>query len=393
MNAHLARLALSFLGSENGRKALAWVLALVLAPLLLLVSVIACLASGEAQHNKGTVEVCFYGAELSEKTPAEYREHIREMRQAFSLLDSAVASVNSRAESGGLDPIMVKAVFLALCFGEDAPSRRAAGRFVNCFYTETERIRLVEQEDEDGNRITVEERYTVISPLSLSTACGNLSSLLGREITESDRKNIQHIYTMVAGSMGDVNYDGQYSVSGGHSEDMAGLVLTDGSKTAADLVRYARNAYESGWGYVWGTFGNVLTEEAFAAKLNQYPEGVGNYADFIRANWLGRRTVDCAGLIKSYCWYDEETQTITYAANGMLDLSANQFYYTAAESGPIGTIPEIPGLAVWHDGHIGVYIGGGEVIEAMGTRYGVVKTQLAGRGWTHWLKIPGINYD
>ena len=44
-------------------------------------------------------------------------------------------------------------------------------------------------------------------------------------------------------------------------------------------------------------------------------------------------------------------------------------------------------------GHIGVYIGGGEVIEAMGTRYGVVKTQLAGRGWTHWLKIPGINYD
>ena len=142
MNAHLARLALSVIGSENGRKALAWVLAFVLVPLLLLVSVIACLASGEAQHNKGTVEVCFYGAALSEKTPAEYREHIREMRQAFSLLDSTVANVNSRAESGGLDPIMVKAVFLALCFGEDAPSRRAAGRFVNCFYTETEQIRL-----------------------------------------------------------------------------------------------------------------------------------------------------------------------------------------------------------------------------------------------------------
>ena len=91
MNFHLAKLAFSFLGSENGRKALAWVLALVLAPLLLLVSVIACLASGEAQHNKGTVEVCFYGASLSEKTPSESREHIREMRQAFSLLDSTVA--------------------------------------------------------------------------------------------------------------------------------------------------------------------------------------------------------------------------------------------------------------------------------------------------------------
>ena len=59
----------------------------------------------------------------------------------------------------------------------------------------------------------------------------------------------------------------------------------------------------------------------------------------------------------------------------------------------IDTMPDIPGLAVWHDGHIGVYIGGGQVIEAMGTKYGVVKTELANRGWTHWLKIPYINYD
>ena len=173
---------------------------------------------------------------------------------------------------------------------------------------------------------------------------------------------------------------------------MTGLVLTDDSKTADDLVRYALNAYESGWGYVWGTFGTVLTNEAFVSKLAQYPEGVGNYEGFIREHWLGRRTVDCAGLIKSYCWYDGETQTITYAANGMPDLSANQFYYTAAESGPISTIPEIPGLAVWHDGHIGVYIGNGEVIEAMGTKYGVVKTELAKRSWSGWCKIPYIDY-
>jgi cell wall-associated NlpC family hydrolase len=44
------------------------------------------------------------------------------------------------------------------------------------------------------------------------------------------------------------------------------------------------------------------------------------------------------------------------------------------------------------DGHIGVYIGNGEVIEAQGTAYGVVKTKLEGRGWTKWLKIPNIKY-
>lgn len=77
----------------------------------------------------------------------------------------------------------------------------------------------------------------------------------------------------------------------------------------------------------------------------------------------------------------------------MPDVGANQMYYNAAVSGTIDTIPDTPGLAVWHDGHIGVYIGNGEVIEAMGTKYGVVKTQLEGRGWTHWLQVPYISYD
>ena len=56
-------------------------------------------------------------------------------------------------------------------------------------------------------------------------------------------------------------------------------------------------------------------------------------------------------------------------------------------------MPDTPGLAVWKSGHIGVYIGSGEVIEAMDTRYGVVKTKLQGRGWSHWLEVPGIKYD
>lgn len=99
------------------------------------------------------------------------------------------------------------------------------------------------------------------------------------------------------------------------------------------------------------------------------------------------------GLIKGYGWLDPDTMTIEYGTNGMPDLGANQMYYSASVSGTIDTMPDIPGLAVWHDGHIGVYIGDGYVIEAMGTKYGVVKTELEGRGWTHWLQIEYINYD
>lgn len=396
MKQALIRLAASFLNSENGRKAISWVLVAIFAPLILLVAFLCALASGEAEHNNNMVEACFYGTTLSEETPAELENHIREMQTAFSLLDSEIHAANMQMEDGGsLDPIRVKAVFLVLCFGEDAPSRRAAGHFVDCFFSTEEATREVETEDEDGNIITEEESYTWTVPLPLSKAYENVSALLGKQITDDDYENIRHIYTMITGDMGDWTYDGEYSFMGGdYSTELdVPAAAADPNKTAEGLVAYVTHAYESGWGYVWGTFGNVLTPEAFSSKLAQYPDGVGNYEDFIRENWVGRRTADCVGLIKSYGWYDPETQTIQYGSHGMPDLGANQMYYTASESGTIDTIPEIPGLAVWHDGHIGVYIGNGEVIEAMGTKYGVVKTQLAGRGWTHWLKIAYINYE
>ena len=61
---------------------------------------------------------------------------------------------------------------------------------------------------------------------------------------------------------------------------------------------------------VWGTYGDVLTESLFAYQLDQSPDGVGSYADFIRAHWLGGRTTDCVGLIKGYGWLSPETMTI-----------------------------------------------------------------------------------
>ena len=247
---------------------------------------------------------------------------------------------------------------------------------------------------EDGTTSTEEEEYTVAVPVSLSQAYANLEAHLGREITEDDKSNIDHIYTMIAGTVGGGSYSGEYLRGDGSSIDLDISTFVDpANKNAADLVTYAIHAWESGWGYVWGTYGSVLTDSLFAYKLEQYPDGVGSYADFIRANWLGGRTTDCVGLIKGYGWLNPDTMTIEYGTNGMPDLGANQMYYNARESGPISTMPDIPGLAVWHEGHIGVYIGGGQVVEAMGTKYGVVKTELAGRGWTHWLKVPYINYD
>ena len=402
--AAVAKAAAMLLSNEKTRKGLGWIVVAILSPLILIAVVLCSMGTGTADHNNHAVKASFYGATYSDEIPVDYKVHVEDMRTAFSLLDSSVASVNASAADGsGLDPIRVKAVFYALCFGDDAPSRRAANRFVECFYTEEERTRTVEITAEDGTVTTETETYIVTVPLPLESAYANLASELGREITEDDKKNVSHIYYMIAGGtlpgtgsayLGGGTYDGSFTRGDGSSIEIDVSAFVDPTtKNATDLVTYAINAYESGWGYVWGTFGSVLTEGLFQAKLEQYPDGVGNYEDFIRDNWVGKRTTDCCGLIKGYGWLDPETMSINYGTNGMPDLGANQMYYNASESGTIDTIPEIPGLAVWHDGHIGVYIGNGYVIEAMGTKYGVVKTQLEGRGWTHWLKIEYINYD
>ena len=84
-----------------------------------------------------------------------------------------------------------------------------------------------------------------------------------------------------------------------------------------------------------------------------------------------------------------------YISGVLVDVSANGMYDAAEEKCLIATLPEIPGICVWKPKHIGVYIGNGQVIEAKGTKYGVVQTPLKGRGanaWTHWLKCPYIEY-
>ena len=163
------------------------------------------------------------------------------------------------------------------------------------------------------------------------------------------------------------------------------------TKNSTDLVIWARQAYENGWGYVYGTYGNILTEELLQDRASMFGEHVTGFEDFIRENWMRRRTADCVGLIKGYGWYNPDNGEIAVGTNGMADVTANGMFDAATVKGTIDTIPETPGLAVWQDGHIGIYIGNGEVIEAMGTEQGVVKTTLPS-GWTHWLEIPYISY-
>ncbi len=165
------------------------------------------------------------------------------------------------------------------------------------------------------------------------------------------------------------------------------------TKNNLDLVEWAKNAKDKKWGYVYGTYGVVLTKELLNTKAEQYPDdNGGDNGEYIKKHYIGNRVTDCVGLIKGYGWLNTDTHEIEYGTNEMPDVSADGMYNNATEKGKINTIPEIPGLAVWQKGHIGIYVGDGNVIHAAGTKEGVVMDKLSKCGFTHWLKIPNITY-
>ena len=165
---------------------------------------------------------------------------------------------------------------------------------------------------------------------------------------------------------------------------------TDNRKTAAGLVRYAQA--QLGRPYWWGTSGQISTETLLNGLKKLYPD---TYAKPMYANapqQLGVKVHDCMGLIEGYFWSDNADAPAKYNSNGFTDTTADRLLASATDKGPISTIPEIPGISVHMKGHVGIYEGKGNVIEARGHQYGVVRTRLKDRPWTHWARIPQLEY-
>lgn len=70
---------------------------------------------------------------------------------------------------------------------------------------------------------------------------------------------------------GDGSYSGdiQHGTSYDNGIDISRFV-SPSTKNNLDLAAYAVQAWENNWGYVWGTYGNILTESLFAYKKQQY---------------------------------------------------------------------------------------------------------------------------
>lgn len=116
---------------------------------------------------------------------------------------------------------------------------------------------------------------------------------------------------------------------------------------------------------------------------------------------------DCVNLIKGilWGWSGDASKTYggaVYKANGVPDTSADGMIRLCKEVSTDFT-KILPGEAVWLSGHIGVYVGGGVVIECSPAFKNCVQETaclnigpiagMNGRRWTKHGKIPYVTYD
>jgi peptidoglycan hydrolase-like protein with peptidoglycan-binding domain len=143
-------------------------------------------------------------------------------------------------------------------------------------------------------------------------------------------------------------------------------------KTTKELIDFCES--KLGTNYVYGSKGEVLTD----AKLEQLKRMYPSYIKDEKSK-IGTWCTDCSGLI-SWC---------TGIVRG-----SSQYKESATKVLTIDKISQaVAGCFLWRSGHIGVYIGNGKCIEARGSAYGVVKTNVSDRTFTHILWGKDIDYS
>lgn len=163
--------------------------------------------------------------------------------------------------------------------------------------------------------------------------------------------------------------------------------------TNIGLLENTIKCYKNSNYYIYGTFGQKLTLALVNSKIKQYPKFYRTQARINNArNAVGRYkyAYDCVGLIK--CYLFGGFGNVKY--NSKYDLSANGMYNKCTQKGKIKDIPNIKGLLVWMDGHIGVYDGEKYSYECTvsGGSFKILKTVAKTRGWTNWGKCAYIKY-
>ena len=160
-----------------------------------------------------------------------------------------------------------------------------------------------------------------------------------------------------------------------------------------DFIAYVKIPLQQHWGYIYGMMGQTWTQK----KQKIYSEpGHKNWQNTkaYGSQWIGRRVIDCSGVIAWAC--KQLNVTVSHHAHYLYtDYSTVKGKLINGRKQD-GTIPRIGSLVYLSndDGrkhHVGVYVGNNVVIEAKGTKWGVVTSNLA--HWDSWSELKYIQYS
>ena len=164
----------------------------------------------------------------------------------------------------------------------------------------------------------------------------------------------------------------------------------------AALIALFVQALNEKWGYIWGTAG-VMWTAAKQKELEKTTDADREKGRLYGSKWIGHMVADCSGL---FAWAFKKLGGTMYHGSNTMYLK----WCTAKGKLSNGKRSDgkalKPGTAVFtYDsktgkrGHVGLYIGNGEVIEAQGTIAGVVKSSVKLSKWVDWGELKGVDYD
>lgn len=160
------------------------------------------------------------------------------------------------------------------------------------------------------------------------------------------------------------------------------------------LIEKFRYALSNHWGYIWGTAGELWTE-AKQKEIEKTTDSNRAQARKYGSKWIGHTVADCSGL---FTWAFKQLGGTMYHGSNTMYLKWCVNKGTLSNGKRTDGYVLKPGTAVfvWNGSnysHVGLYVGDGIVIEAMGTQNGVTTTKVTSGKWTHWGELKDVDYS
>lgn len=330
--------------SRKVRTGIAACMAAFCVPFMLGVMCIMSIADGGAQHNKAAVHLAFEGGDVPPSMPADYREYIGQMQDSFAELDIVLEGIEEITEGEKQDRDLVKSVFYSLFFGADHLRLDVSDyqRFADCFVEYEQRTKTVESED----GTTKEETYTVaIAIMDKVSIFHKLKTDYGIAATYDQQSNAVNVWHLIRyGSTASQEGDEFQGWNSWNVQDAVPYHDLPASEAGSKVVEIARTR-----------IGHPYSQER---------RGQGNYVD---CSYLTMWCYRQVGLTLP----GTAAEQGRYIVENHLSISRGSL-----QPGDLVFWSHKPNGRFMNITHVGIYTGGGMIIDASSSKGKVVYRRL-----------------